>query len=352
MRHFTCKKYRVLVGIFLCVFVLSFPSQLKAQDIHFSQYYFNPVLMNPAFTGFYRGQIRAALNYRKQWGFLPFPYISQTASIDSRLFSKKLNYNTFAIGACIINDRAGVGNLATQGAQFSSAVHINLLDEGRSTFAVGLQVGMMQTFFDPTVFVFGDQILNGTTSSAEKFQYTRIGYTDFNAGMLWTFQPSEKSNLYLGISANHVNKPTISFFNLPVSNQLSTRVNAQLGTVYSVTKKFDILPSFLYMNQLASSQLFFGSSAVYRVIEIVSLRAGTWVRVAGNLDAATLLLGADIKNLTIGFTYDVNLSSLKKVSKGAGGLELSLVYKEGKSYGRSRYKRPKPQITNCPVFDY
>ena len=42
----------------------------KAQDIHFSQFNMSPGNLNPAFTGFFDGDVRGVANYRSQWRFL------------------------------------------------------------------------------------------------------------------------------------------------------------------------------------------------------------------------------------------------------------------------------------------
>jgi hypothetical protein len=46
----------------------------SAQDIHFSQFYNTPILVNPAFTGFINGNYRFAALYRNQWASVTVPY--------------------------------------------------------------------------------------------------------------------------------------------------------------------------------------------------------------------------------------------------------------------------------------
>ncbi|HMZ89019.1 MAG TPA: type IX secretion system membrane protein PorP/SprF, partial [Chitinophagales bacterium] len=45
-----------------------------AQDIHFSQFFAAPILVNPANTGNFIGSARIGLNYRDQWGSVTIPY--------------------------------------------------------------------------------------------------------------------------------------------------------------------------------------------------------------------------------------------------------------------------------------
>ena len=45
-----------------------------AQDIHFSQFYFSPLNLNPAATGIFDGDYRIAGNHRQQWRSVTTPY--------------------------------------------------------------------------------------------------------------------------------------------------------------------------------------------------------------------------------------------------------------------------------------
>ena len=53
-------KHIILIGIFFCVCF----SKADAQDPHFSQYFSSPLTFNPAFTGYFEGTHRFAVNIR------------------------------------------------------------------------------------------------------------------------------------------------------------------------------------------------------------------------------------------------------------------------------------------------
>ena len=52
----------------LVIVFLVISSVAKAQDIHFSQWMFSPLNLNPGETGAYEGDYRVVGNYRSQWG--------------------------------------------------------------------------------------------------------------------------------------------------------------------------------------------------------------------------------------------------------------------------------------------
>ena len=55
----------------ICLIVFSFVISTNAEDIHFSQYWTAPQLLNPANTGKFNGVFRATFNYRNQWFTIP-----------------------------------------------------------------------------------------------------------------------------------------------------------------------------------------------------------------------------------------------------------------------------------------
>src|SRR6202000_2562217 len=78
------KKITSLLLLFLGVFA---SENMKAQDPQFTQFYANPLYLNPAFAGTARCP-RIALNYRNQWPNLASQgssYVTYSASYDMHL---------------------------------------------------------------------------------------------------------------------------------------------------------------------------------------------------------------------------------------------------------------------------
>ena len=72
--------HRISKLIFIFLFlILSYC--IRAQDIHFSQYYASPLNLNPAFAGT-ATCARMILNFRNQWPSLAGDYVTYSASFD------------------------------------------------------------------------------------------------------------------------------------------------------------------------------------------------------------------------------------------------------------------------------
>src|ERR1700740_59277 len=84
--------------LFLCVF------NSFAQDIHFTQYYFSPLSLNPANTGNYSGDYRGFINYRSQWKEIDKAYKTMSAGADVNFYP--LNQKVSG-GIYFINDKSG-----------------------------------------------------------------------------------------------------------------------------------------------------------------------------------------------------------------------------------------------------
>jgi len=68
--------------------ILMFVEKGKSQDIHFSQYFNTPLIINPALTGVFGGDQRAMLAHRNQWASVASPYKTYGASFDTRLLKR------------------------------------------------------------------------------------------------------------------------------------------------------------------------------------------------------------------------------------------------------------------------
>ena len=73
--------------------LLFFVPNIQAQDIHFSQFFQAPLLVNPSLTGVFNGDQRAIVQYRNQWDEFA-PYTTYSFSIDGGLFKKKMRDKT------------------------------------------------------------------------------------------------------------------------------------------------------------------------------------------------------------------------------------------------------------------
>ena len=86
-------------------------NSVQAQDIHFTQFTASPLIVNPAFTGAFSGQWRAAAIYRDQWRSVTSPFKTYAVSVDAPIINDLSHDDNLAAGLQLYNDRAGDGNV-------------------------------------------------------------------------------------------------------------------------------------------------------------------------------------------------------------------------------------------------
>ena len=72
------------IGIILISLLISIPNTGWCQDVHFSQFYQTPLIVNPALTGVFSGDQRGIINYRNQWNDFA-PFTTSSISFDSKI---------------------------------------------------------------------------------------------------------------------------------------------------------------------------------------------------------------------------------------------------------------------------
>ena len=72
-------------------FQFSIFNSAKAQDLHFSMLDLDPLLFNPAYSGFFDGTGRFGVVYRNQWASVSTPFQTLTATAEVSLMRSKRN---------------------------------------------------------------------------------------------------------------------------------------------------------------------------------------------------------------------------------------------------------------------
>ena len=80
---------------------------MRAQDIHFSQVDANPLLLNPAYAGFYDGVGRFGVIYRNQWASVSTPFQTFAITGEMALWRNSSHSSGFSAGLSLFNDHAG-----------------------------------------------------------------------------------------------------------------------------------------------------------------------------------------------------------------------------------------------------
>ena len=139
----------------LVAFALSFsPLTVTAQDLHFSQFYHNPIHLNPASTGLFRGDMRAAALYRTQWSTVPVSYQTFSGAFDWKAMRRK--GNLISAGLLLQHDQAGDAALRWTQIGFSGSVAHAI--GATQALSAGFGIAFAQHSFDISGLKFKNRI--------------------------------------------------------------------------------------------------------------------------------------------------------------------------------------------------
>lgn len=315
--------------------MLLFAGQAMAQDIHQTQYFSSPLTLNPALTGLTRCDLRVAANYRSQWYTVSStPYMTGILSYDMATLKGRLgNGDALGVGILATYDKSGAGALTGLNVGLSVAYHKAFGNDKQHTISLGVQGGLVQKSIDFTKLTFEDQFdpANGYAAYAtgENLQNGDLSYPDFNAGLMYSGRLSEHATAYAGISAYHLTEPEETF--LAGSNKVHRRYTATLGGAFDLNENMVLYASGMYQSQAKASEVIIGAAAGFILNpghdrdyqENTILYLGGWYRYG---DAISPYIGLEWTKMTIGISYDVNLSGLTPASNAQGAYEFSLTF--------------------------
>ncbi|MBI1837442.1 MAG: type IX secretion system membrane protein PorP/SprF [Flavobacteriia bacterium] len=315
----------------LIVFSIAlFSHNIMAQDPTFTQFYANPLYLNPAFAGS-NGCPRFAMNYRNEWPNLSGNYVTTSASYDQ--YFKNISGG---IGILATNDQQGKGTIQTSmlGLIYSYHVKINR----KFTMMFGARASWYQKTLDWDKLTFGDMI-DGRRGfiyqTSDLPRGGKRGFFDASAGFV-----GFSKNFYFGFAAHHLNEPNESM--IIGNSKLPMRFTGHMGAEIKLGKKSryanatSIMPNIIYQYQQSFQELCIGTYVKHGVFT-----GGIWFR---NKDAFILSIGISSKNFKIGYSYDVTVSKLNN-GTSHGSHEISL--------GLNLNCKAKPQTfrtISCPSF--
>jgi type IX secretion system PorP/SprF family membrane protein len=318
-----------------------------AQDLHFSQYYNSPLLLNPANTGYLESSDwRVGLNYRNQSGTIPVPYNTFSAFGDLGLFRNKWENSWLGFGAALWRDVSGNGNLALTKAQASLAAHV--LGENMS-FSIGLSAARTQRSVDFSKLTYDVQwdefSFNQNISNQETFSTQKTSYIDMGLGLNIAFFNKHNFLMKGSVAAQHINRPTETFYGM--NNKLGIRPILNVEAIWKATERLIITPSVYYTSQKKASEFVAGSLINVNTGSEVSLRSnelivGFFFR---NKDAVIGKAGYQFGTNRVMLSYDHTISDLTTANKGVGAFELALILQ-----GNYKKDNEATKTLGCPRF--
>ena len=316
------KKIFTLVLFSLIVFTYK---NAIAQDPEFTQFYANPLYLNPALAGTTICP-RISINYRNQWPGISGTYITTSASFDRYVYNIKSG-----LGLIVTNDVAGQGTLKT--TTISGVYSYQLRISHEYSINVGMKASYGQKSIDWSKLTFGDMINERqgfVYNTLETQHLSKKSFVDFSGGIV-----GFSKRFFIGIAVDHITQPDEGLIN---TSRLPIKITGHAGAMIPVGARGSetiISPNILYQQQQDFRQLNLG---IY--ITKGSLVGGLWYR---NNDSFIVLLGVQHGIIKFGYSYDVTISKLTNAT--AGSHELSLGF-------QFSCKKPKPKYRPgvCPSF--
>lgn len=272
----------------------------NAQDIHFSQFYENASLRNPALTGIFSGDYKAGVNYNK-----------------------------------------------------------SLEDEHGTFLSLGFAGAFMQRSLDPSKMTFDNQYVNGSYNSGngngENLSFTSMRNFDLSAGLSLnsSFGENNNVNYYIGAAAYHITKPKQAFNGAESFIRLNTKWTGQLGVKWNASEQLGVTMHMNYANQNPYQEWIGGGMLSWRYLDMndasksFTIYGGMFYRLN---DAFIPTVKFDYQAYSITMSYDMNNSSLRAATQGVGGWEMSLFVRGKLRRDVDRMKCPRFEL-NMPAFE-
>ena len=313
-------KLLLIIGVTVCCGMRSG----FAQDVHFSQFYANPLYLNPAFAGS-RICPRIITNFREQWPSVTGDFMSYSASFDQHFEAI-----SGGLGVIFLGDQAAVGTVKTNA--FSLIYSYNLEITQKVSMRMALQATFQQKSLDWTKLTFGDMIdpkFGFVYETREDVKYLSKGLLDFSLGFV-----VYSDKYYGGVAVNHFTQPKEGFL-VEGDNDMSNlpmKITAHGGAVFNIKQTSKSHNSFGDMsispNLIFQYQAKMSNGAAYSTLNagtyfnVYPLTVGAWYRMGfENPDAVIALFGFEYNRVKLGYSYDITIS---KFTETGGAHEISL----------------------------
>jgi type IX secretion system PorP/SprF family membrane protein len=180
--------------LFLLLLAISSYSISKGQDVHFSQFYNQPLILNPAFAGL-NYDLRVGVQGQKLYYKIPYSFSASNFVIDKSL---PLAAGGGGIGLLVTQDVAGAGLLKTNSAELAYSYKIvpfpASVTRKYDVLQFGLKFGAYQHSIDASRLILNDQldpvaglVRSSASSLTDLASINNKIYPDFSVGALYRF---------------------------------------------------------------------------------------------------------------------------------------------------------------------
>jgi type IX secretion system PorP/SprF family membrane protein len=279
---------------FACLIVLGASFTHAQQTWHYTQYMFNPFIVNPAITGTHNYyQIRS--NSRFQWAGMTDAPMTNSLSIFGPHASKDMGW-----GGYLYNDVTGP--TSTTGIMGAYGYNIAITDEIRA--AGGINLGVKQYKIDGSKITTWD--LDDPVLSSGSVYSTFVPDATFG---LYVYS----SNFHVGFSANQLINNKINMFDEATGlSKLKSHFFLMGGYKHFFNRDWAIEPSLLLkMVSPVPPQIDLGTKVYYQNIAWFGLSFRS-------MDAISVLMGyTHERKIFVGYSYDIGITGIRKHHYGS-----------------------------------
>ncbi|MBQ6238560.1 MAG: PorP/SprF family type IX secretion system membrane protein [Bacteroidales bacterium] len=308
----------------------------RGQDIHFSQIDVNPVLFNPAYSGFFDGQGRFGGIYRNQWASVSKAFQTIAATAECSLMRRRYYGDGLSLGTILYSDRAGTLHYGTTAGNLILSYFKSVGRNRNSSISAAAEVGFGQAGFNNA-----DIILEDPTDDFA--QYSKSFFT-IGAGLAWFYQPNDDLYFKAGIAARNINRPDISYM-MTDSTFIERKFSLYARSEYRAWGDISLMPLVAAVLQNNYREAIVGCDVKWYLSEsstrTVSFSWGIHYRWR---DAALVEMTAEYNAFLFALSYDANLSKLTPASHSLGAFEISIVYR------LARNTRVRRTAMPCPIM--
>ncbi|MBL7472754.1 PorP/SprF family type IX secretion system membrane protein [Robertkochia sediminum] len=314
-------------SIFTCLIVLfglAITAEVQAQqDAQYTQYMYNTMSVNPAYTGS-RGLMSITGLYRNQWLGLDGAPETQTLNVHTPLKRSK-----FGVGMSIINDK--IGNGVNQQTWFDGTVSYTVQTSYEGKLSFGLKVGgsllnidfTQLNQYDDVEFTAADNIQNKFSPNigAGVYYHTDNYYVGLSAPNLLATEYFNDSNNENTDVSSYVAKERVSYYLIG-------------GYVWDFDYRWKFKPAFL-TKVVSGAPIQMDLSANFMYNDQLTVGLGY------RLDAAiTAMFGFQLsRTLAVGLAYDREITRLGGTAFNSGSFEFFLRYELIRNYSRVQTPR-------------
>jgi len=282
--------------VYILAFLAFLPFDTTAQLApQFNQYYFNPILVNPAYAGT-RGMLSMVGVHRSQWvGFEGAPS-TQSFAIHSPTRRKNMG-----IGLQLMNDRIGPKSTVAVGGIYSYKIRM-----GRGRLGLGLRASIYNYTFDWSKIEYRESGGYALNDGRESYMTP-----SFDFGLFY----NDKYN-YVGMELSHLNQGRLGIEAPNVNINSTARQNAQMiivgGRAFKINRDLIFKPSIL-LRAAINQPAFIDLNAS------ILMREKLWLGLSYRRGyGAVAMVEYNVnRSLRFGYSYDIAFTSLNTQNWGS-----------------------------------